>query len=660
MRGLWLRLLRGGGRPMRLELLLPLVAGGVITFVLLVMLGLQQGLDQRADRTSWRTPEPATGTATAIQSGSTDYVKDRPIAVVELAALNDDPPALRGEGGFPARGEVWASPALVDLMEELPDEELADRFPGRVAGVLDEESLEHPEELVAVVGRAPRDPALTQDRAPHLWNEASSVTPTKIDGWSATPDLHHTVYRDIALLAVVLTALPLAGLGGLAARLMAGRRQRRLATLRLLGASTAQVARLTVVELATLTGAGALAGAVLHRLVLPLTSRVPIKGGPWFPADVRPDALVVIATVAGVVAVLTGGALIGILPAIRDPLGTFKRARAGSTRARWLSLPFIAAAVALFWLRSSSTFVSVSFTAVVVLGWGLLAAGPLLIRAIGALLAWRAGRAATLIAGRRLVDSPGGVWRAVSGFALAAFMAGFVAACLPVGLGTVGDSAAREDRLDAVVPAASSADTARDARTALEAADVDATVEPAAAPFWLPEDEWATLTVNPTGGAAELDRARTALIEDRLWGPEMRLTEDQPNTWLVMDGVVVGLLVLPVAALVALATMVIGAIARILDQRDAVLALRLAGTDADVLHLAQRHELVIPTAVAGGFATLAGLVSGSTVGSVSLVNPYTIAILAGLTGVGAAALWLADRATRPVLARAGSDLSARE
>ncbi|MER6666877.1 FtsX-like permease family protein [Amycolatopsis japonica] len=658
MRGLWLRLLRGGGRSARLEVGLPLVAGGVITFVLLLLLGLQQGLDNRADRTAWRTPEAAINEPTAIQGGFTDYFGEQPLAVIELAALTKSAPAVPGMGRFPEPGEVWASPALADLMADRPSDQLAGRFPGPVTAELDSAVLEHPDELVAVVGRSPNDPSMTEDRQPHQWNQTASVTPTRIDGWSTTPDIYQTTYRDMALLAVVLTVLPLVGLGGLASRLMSGRRHRRLATLRLLGASTLQVVRLTIVELATFTGIGAVCGAVLHQALVPLASRVSIKGGGWFSSDVQPGIPLTVATVLAVVGVLTVGALSGLLPAVRDPLGTYRRTRRDSARTRWWSVVFIAAAVGLFWLRSSNAFVSAGFTAVVILGWGLVSTGPWIVAGLGKLLAGRAKGPATFLAGRRLSDSPRSAWRTVGGMALASFIAGFAAVGFPVGLGEAGQYAASADRLEVVVSAATLDATVREADTVLRTAEIKAVVETTAPPSWL-DDKFATLSLiapDPT----EQDRARTAMIKADLWGPEMRLAEDLPTMWLVRDGVVIGFLILPIAALVALAAMVIGAIARIFDQRETLVALNLAGTPQTVLLAAQRREMILPTAMLGGIAAVAGLASGSTLGAASLLNPYSIGIFAGLFAVGAIALLLADRTTRPILERVSTDLSERE
>jgi hypothetical protein len=658
MRGLWLRLLRGGGRSARLEVGLPLMAGGVITFVLLLLLGLQQGLDHRADRTAWRTPEGAINEPTAIQGGFTDYIGEQPLAVIELAALTQSPPAVPGMGRFPAPGEVWASPALADLMADRPADQLADRFPGPVTAELSPATLEHPDELIAVVGRSPNDPSMTDDRQPHQWNATASVTPTRIDGWSTTPDIYQTTYRDLALLVVVLAALPLAGLGGLASRLMAGRRQRRLATLRLLGATTSQVARLTIIELATFTGIGAICGTVLHRTLVPLASRVPIKGGGWFPPDVQPGALLTVATVVAVVGVLTLGALTGLLPAVRDPLGTYRHAHRDSARVRLWSVVFIGAAVALFWLRSSNAFVSVGFTAVVVLGWGLVSTGPWIVGGLGRLLARGAQGPATFLAGRRLSDSPRSAWRTVGGMALASYIAGFAAVGLPVGFGSVGQTASSADRLEVVVPAGSLDATVREADAVLRTADIQADIETTAPPSWL-DHKWATLSLVTPDPVAQ-ERARTAMTEAGLWGPEMRLAEDLPTVWLVRDGVVMGFLVLPIAALVALTSMVIGAIARIFDQRETLIGLSLAGTPQPVLLAAQRREMILPTALLGGTAAVAGLASGLTLGAASLLNPYSAGIFAGLIALGAIALLLADRTTQPILRRVSTDLSERE
>jgi hypothetical protein len=243
--------------------------------------------------------------------------------------------------------------------------------------------------------------------------------------------------------------------------------------------------------------------------------------------------------------------------------------------------------------------------------------------------------------------------------AMASFIAGFVAVCLPVGLGNEGDYAARADRLDFVLPARDLDQAVSEAADTLRAAGIPAEVAASAPPSWLDERAWGTLTVI-TSDDLNKNRVRTALTDDQLWGPELRLSDDIPVVWLLRDGVVVSFLVLPVAAMVALTSMMIGAIARIYDQRESLIALTLAGTPSTVLHAARRREMILPTIILGGIATAAGLLSGSTLGVASLFNLHSASIFLALLTLGALALLLADRTTRPVLDRTSTDLSERE
>ncbi|QSB13751.1 hypothetical protein JQS43_19605 [Natronosporangium hydrolyticum] len=386
---------------------------------------------------------------------------------------------------------------------------------------------------------------------------------------------------------------------------------------------------------------------------------MPIKGQHWFLSDVQPSLLLTLAVVVTVVAVLTVAALTGLIRAVRDPIGTYRSARPDNARLRWWSVVFIGAVVALFWLRSDP-FVAVAFTFAVILGWGLISTGPWIVAGLGRLLARRASRPATFLAGRRLSDSPHSAWRAVGGMALAAFLAGFVAISLPVGLGNVSDYASRANHLDFVVPSRSVDDIAHEVASVIRTENLDADVEATAPPFWLGSDSWATLSLTTHGPDSEIDRARTALTAQGLWGPELRLSDDLPTVWMVQDGIIVSLLLIPIAALVALASMVIGTVARILDQRGSLLALSLSGTPQSLLIAVQRREIILPTVLLAGVASIAGIASGASLGVVNPLNPYTLTTFAGVMVIGAIALLLADLTMRPVLERVSTDLSERE
>ena len=81
--------------------------------------------------------------------------------------------------------------------------------------------------------------------------------------WTWTDD-GGVLYQALAVIALALLVVPLVSLGGAAARLSARRRDDRLATLRLLGATPAVVSALAVIESAVLAAVGAVAGVVVH------------------------------------------------------------------------------------------------------------------------------------------------------------------------------------------------------------------------------------------------------------------------------------------------------------------------------------------------------------------------------------------------------------
>jgi hypothetical protein len=70
--------------------------------------------------------------------------------------------------------------------------------------------------------------------------------------------------------------------------------------------------------------------------------------------------------------------------------------------------------------------------------------------------------------------------------------------------------------------------------------------------------------------------------------------------------------------------------------------------------------MILPTLLLGAIAAAAGLISGSSLGATSPLNPSSAGIFAGLIALGALAPLLADRTAQPVLARVSTDLSERE
>jgi hypothetical protein len=147
--------------------------------------------------------------------------------------------------------------------------------PRRAAGPIGDAGLRGPDELVAIVGRAPGDPAL--------------AGATALDGYGPVGDFGTIeVYRQLTFVAAALLVFPVASLLGASARLTAARRTQRLALLRLLGASTRQV---TVAATTEVTVGGRPRRRGRRRAVLAgrAARRAPrAGGGRWFADDVRP------------------------------------------------------------------------------------------------------------------------------------------------------------------------------------------------------------------------------------------------------------------------------------------------------------------------------------------------------------------------------------
>lgn len=251
------------------------------------------------------------------------------------------------------------------------------------------------------------------------------------------------LYGTFAVLALLLLAVPLATLGAAAARLSSRRRNDRLATLRLLGASTREIWALTVLE-ATLTAAvGALAGIGVYAVLLPAVGLLPFFGGPVGVAAVAAGPLIVAAVVVGVIGIAAISAAAGLRRVTVTPLGVRTRSATPPTRRRGLVVGGILLVVVAVAVGNAGLVGEVFGSAVwTVMLLGLFAGALGLLNLIGAPIVAARGRAmargartaARLIAGRELAAHPGPAWRRVSGMALVSFIA-VVAGC---GLAIVG------------------------------------------------------------------------------------------------------------------------------------------------------------------------------------------------------------------------------
>ena len=237
------------------------------------------------------------------------------------------------------------------------------------------------------------------------------------------------IYQMLSVLALALLIVPLATLGGAAARLSARRRDDRLATLRLLGATPSVVTRMTVLESTVVAVLGSLAGVVLYLAAIPLVGLVPFGGDAIGAGElwVGPGLIAMVILAVAVLAAVS--AAIGLRQVTISPLGV--RTRQSAPRMHWsrivLGVVVIGAAFgALSVLRSIGDYavmIAILGTAFAI-GVGVLnLIGPWAIGIAARVSLRRAKTAVKLLSARGILESPKAAWRQVSGVAMTSFVA---------------------------------------------------------------------------------------------------------------------------------------------------------------------------------------------------------------------------------------------
>ncbi len=140
------------------------------------------------------------------------------------------------------------------------------------------------------------------------------------------------LYGILAVLALLLLAVPLVTLGAAAARLTSRRRNDRLATLRLLGASTRELWALTVLEATAVAAVGAVAGVAIYAALLPLVGLLPFFGAAVGVAAVAIDPLLGLGVLIGVVVIGAASAAASLRRVAVTPLGVRTRSAAPPSR----------------------------------------------------------------------------------------------------------------------------------------------------------------------------------------------------------------------------------------------------------------------------------------------------------------------------------------
>ena len=438
---LGLRLAVSGGREAVIRLAVLAVAVGLGVGLLLTALSAINAVNAQNDRHAWlwtgSDQEPAghapAGTAPLWWSTSGDEFGGQQVVRVDVAATGPTSPVPPGIPRDPAPGQYYASPALARLLRSTPADELADRYPGRLAGTIGDAALPSPDSLYIIIGHTAAQLARTPDTIAVTTiatalpirfggrNPKGLATPPPDEGVGASGvDLIFSVVA-LALLTPVLIFI------ATATRLSAARREQRFAAMRLVGARPRQISVIAAVESTVAAAAGVAAGfGLFFVLRIPLAA-VPFTGEPFFPSDLSlslPDILAV------AIGVPVAAALVARLALRRvqiSPLGVTRRVTPKPPRA-WRVLPLLAGLAELgFFVVHGRPATAAGQIQAFVPGFllimiGLIIAGPWLTMTGARIMARRTSRPSALIAARRLADDPRAAFRAVSGLVLALFI----------------------------------------------------------------------------------------------------------------------------------------------------------------------------------------------------------------------------------------------
>jgi hypothetical protein len=225
--------------------------------------------------------------------------------------------------------------------------------------------------------------------------------------------------------ALILLVVPVLVFLGMCSRIDAARRDRRLASLRLSGATPHQVRLLAGLD----TGLPALVGSVIGYLafVIAKVSLATPAGTPHsLPTDVPMPVISTVIVLLAVPLLAAATAVVALRRVVIGPLAAFRRS--DSRRLRPWTWGATVAGVALVLVspqlsRGGGPVLLPSAAGAVITMLGLAASGSWLAATLGAWVAGRSSSVPAIIAGRRLQADPIGQGRALSAVVLAVYFA---------------------------------------------------------------------------------------------------------------------------------------------------------------------------------------------------------------------------------------------
>jgi len=258
---------------------------------------------------------------------------------VDMAALSVNPSPPQGVSTPPRPGQLVVSPALAALLRSTAGDGLRPRLSQPIVGIIDDEGLIHPHELRFYRGIARSVGELSGSELAIGWGGPFAALPP-VESMSAAD-------RTIIVTGIAILIVPLMVFIAISSRIGGPARSKRLAAIRLVGATAGQIRRFAFAEallsslLGILVGSG---GYLIARLFAPSMS---VSGAGYFVGDVQPDPVLALLTLVLVPVLAVGSVMIGQRRVLIDPLGIRRTGRVPRRRLWWRLVVLAAAVVAL-------------------------------------------------------------------------------------------------------------------------------------------------------------------------------------------------------------------------------------------------------------------------------------------------------------------------
>ena len=282
----------------------------------------------------------------------------------------------------------------------------------------------------------------------YTWLGGDASTATSVEAGSGTKNTAHTMqplYLMLAWISGFLLLTPLFTLGASAARLSARRRDDRLATLRLLGASTRRLTLYTMLDSVIYAAVGFVLGFIVYLILVLPFGMLRFQNIPLGPENMLLPLPIVL--VCGLVCLIIAAtsSLFGLSKVTISPLGVRTRSDKPSLGKRALLLGCVLLVVGFIGAIASQVIMNLAADSmgangfVLVLVIAIMFGLPILLTMLAvdliggfvvglyARIRVRTARTpATLLAYRSILESPRAAWRQVSGVAMTTFIAALI------------------------------------------------------------------------------------------------------------------------------------------------------------------------------------------------------------------------------------------